>query len=345
MHIPFCASKCAYCAFFSQQRTEHVRQKYVDALIKQITKVKPTEAETIYIGGGTPSVLEPQQLAQILKVLPMYTAKETTVEVNPEHVTPQLAQTLLENGVNRISMGVQSFQENELRALGRRADAQDCIEAVKILRRAGFQNISIDLMLAIPHQTRQTLNNTLHTALSLRPEHISAYLMKVEERSIFGKTGVHEAEDDEQAELYLQTSDFLQQNGYEHYEVSNFSLPGRRAIHNSLYWQDKPYIAFGAGAYGFDGTKRYHFEENIDGFIRSPQKIIDEILTPEDKEQERILLAARTSDGIEHLSQKQEHFLQTLTKTGAAQRTPKGYRLTPKGWLVSNAIISNLLEQ
>ncbi len=340
LHIPFCAHKCAYCGFFSQIRTPAVRQQYVDMLQKQLHQATLQNLSTIYIGGGTPSLLTQAQVRAIFACLPA--AQEVTFEVNPEHVTPDYIKNLLACGVNRISMGVQSFCTQELQALGRRATIDKCKQAMDIIRQAGVQNLSIDLMLATPQQTAQSLKQTLQTVLAYRPQHVSAYLLKVEPHSIYGKTNVQEAGEEQQADRYLQAAHFLADHGYEHYEISNFALPGYRARHNSAYWTGQSYLAFGAGAFGFDGCTRYHYDKNIDRYIRAPQRIIDEASV--DKKAEQLLLRIRTADGLEDLNAEQTAFLQTLQQAGLAAKTARGYRLTPSGWLVCNPILLKLME-
>lgn len=329
-----------------------MKEGYVRALVSSIEKKSFSgKIKSVYMGGGTPSVLSENQLERIFRAINKFDLEdgcEITVEVNPESVSESLIKTLMNLGVNRISMGIQSFDDGELKELGRRADSKTCVSAFEILRNCGVKNISIDIMLAIPKQTKESLRKTLEKAVSLNPEHISAYLLKIEENTVFGKRGYKEADEDFQRSLYLFTSSFLKSYGYEHYEISNFAKKGYRAYHNSSYWRGAEYIAFGCGASGFEKRIRYRIPENIVKFIEAHgdiTPIIEEELDDEDVLKESIIFPLRTSEGIEKtvLNEKQISYMNTLVKGKLAGENGCGFSLNEEGFLVSNKIIEDLL--
>ena len=359
--IPFCPSRCSYCSFVScnLDRDRKLVQPYVDCLCREVEAIREQADKaglklcSIYIGGGTPSVLTSEQLCRILGAVYSHfeveDGAEITVEMNPENVTEELVCSLVRNGVGRVSMGVQSFCDGELALLGRRGSADICEKAFDTLRQCSVRNISLDLMLAIPSQTEETLAYTLKKMLALSPEHISAYLLKIEKNTVFGKCGVEEADEEIQRRLYLQTCRTLENAGYEHYEVSNFAKKGFRSVHNSSYWQCVPYLCFGCGASGFDGKIRYKFPESLEAFtgrngLVEPET--EEILDDEDLRRERIMLSLRTSDGVSFndLNAEQRRFLKSLEASGLTKETVTGFRLTDDGFLVSNTIIVKLSE-
>jgi len=354
IHIPFCGSKCHYCDFHSRVCNDpRIVERYTSALISQIKNERfPSEITSVYFGGGTPSVLLPSQADAIITALSEKSAvssnAEITFEVNPENVAPSFIKSLLATGVNRISMGVQSLEDSELKALGRRATAETCIRAFSIMRECGAENISLDVMLAIPEQTSESLERTLSGVIGLAPEHISAYLLHVSENTVFGKKGVTEQPEEECEEKYLLCSEMLTSAGYEHYEISNFAKCGKRSRHNMLYWTGGRYLAFGSGASGFDGSVRYSFAEDINGYIslNGAVKRREEGTVDKNEElRERIIFGLRISDGIDatFLSETQKRYLLSVCEQGLAERTEKGFRLTPKGFLVSDAVIEHLI--
>lgn len=353
IHIPFCSSKCAYCNFFSQICSEKIKKEYVSALSKQIknysNKITP---KTVYIGGGTPSVLDKSDFTKIFSALStvfdMSCIEEFTVEMNPESTDETLLSTLKKEGVNRISLGIQSFCDKELSLCKRRHSAAEAKNAIKKIRNAGFENISADLIIGLPGQTEETLGLSLKEMISSEVDHISSYILKIEEKTIFYAKNIKEPDEEITEKLYLKTSDFLKRHGYEHYEISNFAKNKKRGIHNSSYWQGKNYIAFGAGAYGYENKIRYHYPADISGFINSdgkPEKIIDEILSKEDLTEEKILLSLRTSDGINtsFFNKEMLSFAEILLKKGLAEIDGNRFFLTPKGFLLSNGIIAEFL--
>lgn len=352
VHIPFCARKCAYCDFYSFVSDAETMDAYTQALIRQInSSSRSLPLTSAYIGGGTPSVLGADRLVRIARALfgaGLEQTAEFTVEVNPESVTAELIRALSYAGVNRISMGVQSFDDGQLAALGRLADADRCLRAYDAVLSAGIDNISIDLMLAVPGQDTDSLYRTLRRALQLRPAHISAYLLSIEPGTRFAAEDVQTADEDTQAQMYLLTDELLTDNGYVHYEISNFALPGMQARHNLNYWRCGPYEAYGSGAHGFDGTTRYFYAPDAAEYIRAgglPEKIIEQRLTAADKLKEKIMLGLRTSEGIDAalLHGGEISKFDRLCRAGLAVKTGHGYALTARGFLVSDAVIAEFL--
>lgn len=264
---------------------------------------------------------------------------EFTVEVNPESVSVAFIKKAMSCGVNRVSIGVQSFDDIELKTLGRRSRAAEAKKAFSMIRDAGITNINTDIMLAIPGQTESSLEKTLCGLISLSPEHVSAYLLKIEDNTVYGKKGVQEAPEEVQREMFFFTSNFMRDAGYEHYEISSYAKPGFRSRHNLGYWQLKPCFAFGAGAHGFDGHERYYYDKNIgDFFERKTEEYLDEQALAE----ERIMLGLRTSDGV-CIPPDKISYADFLVKNGYMLKIGKNYALTDEGFLVSNKIIADIL--
>lgn len=357
VHIPFCASKCKYCDFYSAPATDEVREKYVSALISQINSADNISepVKSVYFGGGTPSVLTEKQLYSVLEALDKkysISSAERTLEVNPDSVLTARSENFL--WFNRFSMGVQSFDDGELRLLGRRHTAAEAEKAYEFLRKFA-KNINLDLIIGIPSEDHaENLENSLNKLISLDPEHSSVYILKYEEGTPMYKMADMELPEDELSDLYLYVSEKMRGNGYEHYEISNYAKPGFRSVHNCAYWEQEKYLAFGTGAYGFDGKNRYHFEKDISEYINLNGKvspIIDETLSSEQIYSEKIVLGLRMSDGLDKNifaeicgDFHKKRFCENLIKNGMANILSNGnFALTPKGWLVSNSIIEELM--
>lgn len=306
VHIPFCRSRCVYCAFYSNAtQSDRLFGRYVRKLVEEAKsrrgEIEDTlETNTLYLGGGTPSVLPLSLLEELLDSLPYGPFDEFTMEVNPEDILEKgelYVNGLKALGVNRISMGIQSMNDGVLRWMGRRHDAAGAVEAFGILRKAGFDNISIDLIFGVPGQSGEMWNDTLEKTLSLRPEHISAYQLSVEEGSRLSRMmeagKLLEVEESECAAQYKSLCERLGQAGYRHYEISNFALPGFMAQHNSAYWCRVPYVGLGAGAHSFYGHGRSWNTRDTTGYVSE-----SEFLSDGDARVETIMLALRTSGGI-----------------------------------------------
>ena len=312
IHIPFCKSRCKYCDFFSTTHLEK-QAEYVEALLaewhmRQHELIEPIH--TIYIGGGTPSTMDTAALDRILQAIlsstPDQRPQEITIEANPGDITLEKAQAWRAMGINRLSMGVQSFQDHLLQLIGRRHNANQAIQAVQLAQAAGFDNISIDLMYALPDQTMQMWQQDIQQALSLGVQHISTYGLIYEEGTVLTTLLEHgqieAVDEDTEMQMYDYLVEELTANRFIHYEVSNFALKNRHSRHNSSYWNDTPYIGLGAGAHSYDGHQRQWNISDLDIYIERAlahdlQPEI-ETLTPEQKHTERIMLGLRTCQGV-----------------------------------------------
>lgn len=308
VHIPFCKRRCRYCDFFSTTRLER-QEAYVAALVKEIAARKDEAGEpirTIYLGGGTPSTLAPQDITRILDAVGINEAEEITMELNPGDASPAYMQALRDMGINRLSIGIQSFQDDLLTLIGRRHNAQQALDAVRMAQEAGFENLSIDLMYALPTQTMAAWQADIETALSLGVQHISSYGLIYEQGTALTQAverGELEAIDEEtENAMYDYLCSRLKQAGFVHYEVSNFALPGYEAKHNSRYWDHTPYIGVGAGAHTYVPPVRSwnkdDLEAYIGGAVTGDGLRESETLTETDLYNERIMLGLRTNRGI-----------------------------------------------
>ena len=361
IHIPFCRSKCNYCAFYSVCADENTTAAYCKSLIEQITKrgsnlFRPVSS--VYFGGGTPSVLSSEQLTSILSAVKQSFSvsedAEITIEVNPADDLEVLLPTLYKNGFNRLSLGIQSGNDNELLLLGRRHNKDRAKEAVKIARKSGFKNISVDLMLGLPESTTESLKNSLNFILGLNTEHISAYILKLEKGTPMYQmsNSLKMPDDDMVAEQYLFMSDYLKQNEFYHYEISNFAKKGYESRHNSAYWECGEYLGFGPAAHSFYEGNRYYFDDSVDDFINNPHPIPD---GKGGNEEEYIMLGLRLSKGISNTEFKQKfgkelpqgifNKAQKMAGNGLLKTDGDKISLTAHGMLVSNTIITELLEE
>lgn len=366
IHIPFCRKKCLYCDFCSTSAfDEKALDRYVQALTAQFDdffiKGGRYEADTVYFGGGTPSVLGGKRIAHILRELGKRVAlkhPEITVEVNPESCDKRLFKTLRAAGVNRISMGVQSADDGELQALGRLHTFSQAAEAAALCRKYCTENLSVDLMYGLPGQELEGLARSIDALLGLEPQHISCYALKVEEGTPLAQRHVEQPSDDEQADMYLFLVDRLREKGFEQYEISNFARPGKASRHNSKYWDLSEYIGFGCAAHSFYGGKRFSFTRDIAGYMEGAlgkKPIIEQAdeLSYGNRNGEYVMLKLRTSAGIdEDAFYKRFHMdfapyaqrLQKFVPSGHVEHSGGVWRLTPKGFLVSNAILAEVLE-
>ncbi len=312
LHIPFCKSRCAYCDFFSTTKGEAVRSAFVDALCRELVLRRSyaggAPVATVYFGGGTPSQLPAEDVARILGVLrEHYTIvpeAEVTMEVNPDDVTPDYMEVVKRAGVNRISMGVQTFCDRLLRVINRRHTAQQARDAVRIIRNAGIDNVSIDLIYGLPGQTMAEWKNDVAEALRLSPSHISAYALSFEDGTPLSRMleagVVKEADEELSLAMYQDLMAALREAGFEHYEISNFALPGFRSRHNSSYWTGVPYLGVGPGAHSFDGVSRRENLPELEAYIcaNGDAPFEEERLTEDDAYNEMLMLGLRTSDGV-----------------------------------------------
>lgn len=315
IHIPFCESKCIYCDFYSMANNNHLIDKYIDALLVEAAQRKnelnSETITTVYLGGGTPSLLSTTQLSKLVnglkKVFDFSEVEEFTIEVNPDDVTSDYIQQAKSLGINRVSMGVQSFSDEDLRFINRRHTAKQATDAIHIIKEAGIDNISIDLIYGIPAQNIEIWKNNVDTAISLLVQHISAYTLMYEEGtrlSVMRSLGkITEVDDDVVAAMYDYLVVQLKSNGYTHYEISNFALPGFHSRHNSSYWNLTPYLGLGVAAHSFDGTVRRYNPSNLKKYLDTlgEGKLCVEVenITKAEKYDEYVMLRLRTADGID----------------------------------------------
>lgn len=315
IHIPFCESKCIYCDFYSMVNNNHLIDKYIDALLieadERKNELNSETLTTVYLGGGTPSLLSSTQLSKLVnglkKVFDFSAVEEFTIEVNPDDVTPEYIQQAKLLGINRVSMGVQSFSDEDLRFINRRHTAKQATDAIHIIKEAGIDNISIDLIYGIPGQNIEIWKNNVDTAISLSVQHISAYTLMYEEGSrlsVMRSLGkIKEVDDDVVAAMYDYLVAQLKSNGYTHYEISNFALPGIHSRHNSSYWNLTPYLGLGVAAHSFDGTVRRFNPSNLkiylDALGEGKLCVEAEKIAKAEKYDEYVMLRLRTADGID----------------------------------------------
>ncbi len=361
IHIPFCHSKCAYCDFFSTPR--HVdTEAYIDAVINEWHHRRDAldeTIETIYIGGGTPSILPVKVLDRLIASLPV-NVTEFTIEANPEDVTDEWCHYIASTPVNRVSMGIQSFNDAELQTVGRRHTAGDALKAIDRLRSAGITELSCDLIYGLPGQTVESWQQSLDRLIELKPPHLSCYLLSYEEGTrlwAMRETGkIVEASEELAIEMYNHLIETTRHAGYVHYEISNFALPGHHARHNSSYWLDKPYIGLGVSAHSFDGRNRSFNPPSIKDYISRNgigTAIIEEE-TPDERLNDYIITSLRTARGL-HLDEATERFGKTAAdhitttsrphiKRGNMALHDNTLTIPESQWLVSDRIMTDLMK-
>src|ERR1700756_1580334 len=410
IQVPFCQTKCTYCNFHTGVVSRDRYQPYANAICREIAdrlacaplnptvsssghsfsraessitpegmstpEVPQPSADTIYFGGGTPSLLDPAALAKILDTLRAnysFETPEITLEADPETITPEKANSWLAAGFNRISLGVQSFNDRELQATGRLHRRADVARATETLRTAGFDNISMDLIIGLPHQTRESWEQSVSDLLGLRPEHISIYMLEVDEGSHLGKESLAGGTrysapaippDDTQAEFYDSACTRLVAAGYDHYEISNWALQGRRSRHNLKYWQSEPYLGFGAGAHSFDGKTRWANAHDSGQYVSLIEQGIStceqiDALTSEQALEEEFFLGLRQLEGIDLARIRREYSANgnsTTSRFAAIRRQidslcsqnllnldGTSLRLAPNHLTISSSILAELL--
>ena len=369
IHIPFCKQKCAYCDFYSLAGNENRMDAYTDALCADLTEqsqyVGAYRVDTVYFGGGTPSYLGEKRLARILKtILKKYTVAkdaEITLEANPDSATDWKAlRALRRAGFNRISLGMQSGRDEELRDIGRIHTAAQTRQAVENCRKAGFENLSLDLIYGLPGQTMERWQENLAAAVALQPQHLSCYGLKVEEGTpLFARKDSANLPDDEaQADFYLYTVEYLRATGYAQYEISNFARPGKESRHNLKYWQLGEYMGFGPGAHSDLGGVRYAYDRSLDAYIRgvethAPVFSEQDRIPAADRDTEWVMLGLRTVSGLDPKEFERRFrrrfacflpFLNQCAQAGYALEEEGRWHLTPKGFLLSNQIIAQMLD-
>ena len=365
IHIPFCKAKCAYCDFYSQAHSEEKMDAYTAALLRHLEEVAPRAAgmqvDTVYFGGGTPSYLGTARLIRILQTVQrrydVTRDAEITLEANPDSAGDWRAlRKLRRAGFNRLSLGVQSTDDELLRRIGRVHTYEQVQQAVTAARKAKLTNLSLDLIYGLPGQTMEDWQRTLADAVALGPEHLSCYGLKLEEGTPLWQQRqvLTLPDDDAQADMYLYTVAALSEAGYGQYEISNFARAGRESRHNLKYWRMQEYAGFGPGAHSDFGGVRYGYVRDLDAYIAG-RLVLAEAETDGTlaRDFEYVMLSLRTAEGIDRRTfenryrqrfEAMERLFVRYEQAGLAQRTEGGWRLTPRGFLVSNSIIVALQE-
>lgn len=371
IHIPFCKSRCIYCGFYSSTLFG-LQHDYAAALIKEMRLRRsefnglgnigsPNSVDTIYIGGGTPSTLPLSDIQDIINSVSDCfpgNPREVTIEVNPDDITPEFVDQLRSFGINRISMGIQTFDDSRLLFLHRRHTSSQAIDAVRIIKEAGIENISIDLMFGFPNQTLDEWAADVQTATSLSPTHISAYSLMYEEGTplyrLLSEGKITQIDDEVSLSMYKYLMDALEAAGYEHYEISNFAKPGYRSVHNSSYWHNVPYLGIGASAHSYNISTRSWNIADIrqyinainNGTLPSESETIDETTHYNDL----VTTALRTSDGmdLDSISPSfRQYALQCADihiKNGLLKHADNHLQLTREGLFVSDMIMGDLIK-
>jgi oxygen-independent coproporphyrinogen-3 oxidase len=380
IQVPFCQTKCTYCNFHTGVVSRDRYEPYAAAVCREILGTaqpgKAGRVDTVYFGGGTPSLLAPAALARIIETLggrfDLADNREITLEADPETITAEKAAAWLDAGFNRISLGVQSFDDRELQAAGRMHRRADVYRASEFLRAAGFANISMDLIAGLPHQTRATWDESVAELLRVRPEHVSIYMLEIDEGSRLGKESLAGGSrysagaiptDDAMADSYESACARLSAAGYEHYEISNWALPGFRSRHNLKYWRREPYLGLGAGAHSFDGQTRWANVHDSARYVAcieqgtSPREQV-EAVTPEQALDEEFFLGLRQLDGIDlarieatyganglraRIATLREQITK-LREQGLVELDGTRFRLAPNRLTVSNEVFVALLD-
>ncbi len=364
IHIPFCNFKCPYCDFYSYRCKSTEQKPYVDALIDEINTLRRCgefvksgfTADTLYLGGGTPSVLTGEDICRIIECAKakfnMPPTSEITVECNPNSPIEELIPYFKKCGVNRVSLGMQSAVDSERRALGRQSDKKRISQVIELLRYSGIDNISLDLMLGIPDQTPESLRESLDFIINCRVKHVSAYILKIEEGTFFDTHRERYSFPDESTtcDLYNQCADTLKKAGFNHYEISNFALPGYESRHNTKYWELENYLGIGAAAHSFVDGKRFYFEGDAEGFINGNKAIYDGDGGDAD---EYVMLKLRLNKGLdineliklygEKNAEKIIKKAPLFKEMGLVSFDGKNLSLTQKGFLLSNSIIAEII--
>lgn len=359
IHIPFCKSKCPYCDFYSFKPDETQKDSYLKAVLRCLEEMKAQvkdKIDTVYFGGGTPSFFGGERIKAVIDCIKenySLVSPEITVECNPSSVSDEFFRILSEAGVNRISMGMQSAVDSERKALGRLSGKEDVRKAISLSKKYGIDNISLDIMLGVPGQTMESLDESIDFLISSDIKHISAYMLKIEEGTPFYKmqNSLVLPDEDTVCEMYLHTVKWLSEAGFSQYEISNFSKEGFESRHNLHYWRTEEYLGVGPSAHSFLNGKRFYYERDFKSFLSSPSTIDD---GEGGSEEEFIMLSLRLSEGFsgekfkdrfgrypdEEIFRKAEDF----EKNGLLEINNGSIALTPEGFLLSNTIIGKLLE-
>ncbi len=362
-HIPFCKRICSYCDFYKVGAIE-LLPRVVEQMHKELDErsnfLEDRAISSIYFGGGTPSLLPPEDIESLIaharRLFDCSAVSEITIEANPDDITPEYIEALSRTSVNRLSLGIQSFDDEVLRFMNRRHTAEGAERAVRMLRKAGYNNLSIDIIFGVNGFGDNHLEASLQRAIALGVEHISAYHLTVEERTRLGvmvRKGEYQPVDEERSEVeFMRVHDVLTAAGYDHYEVSNFARDGRYAQHNSAYWRGVPYLGIGAGAHSFSGDRRVWCDSTAKEYSEGVFRYGDEALSAIDHLNEYVMISLRTSRGIdldfieerygEEQRKRVEQSAEAWLASGALQRADNRVVIPSERFLLSDAIIESL---
>lgn len=362
VHIPFCVKKCAYCDFCSFPPDKFTdREKYVEALCDEILEYKAQgiALDTVFFGGGTPSLLTPSEFGKIFDAIEesfkISPDAEITMEANPKTLTRENAISYISRGVNRFSLGLQSIHQNELKILGRIHLYSDFVDSYNLLRDLEIKNINVDLMYGIPEQTQASFSDTLTTVSALKPEHISLYSLILEEGTpLYSmRDSITFPDEDCDCDMYFSAVNMLSSLGYRHYEISNYAISGKESRHNLKYWHDEEYIGVGLSAYSYFNGGRYGNTDNMESYLKGERKTSSEQIDVSSEAYEYVMLSLRLADGFsldEYKSRFSEDFIESrrdaikqLIDNGYAEIRDGNLSLTDRGMYVSNAILTELI--
>ncbi len=356
VHLPFCASRCGYCAFVVETGSLAMRDAYADALLAELERESGRlgQLETVYLGGGTPTLMRPRRLRRLLDAIrPRLAAgAEVSIEANPETVDRRALADLRAMGVTRLSVGVQSFQPHLLAALDRAATPQQARDVIGCARAAGFENLSIDLIFGIPGQTPDDLEADLAEALALAPDHVSWYELELKPGSALARRGLPALDEDEGADAYRRIVAGLEGAGYRWYETANFALPNRECRHSLAYWGAADYLGIGIGAVSTAGGRRWRNRPGLAAYVAALARDEDpprtvEPLDDDDRRRERWMLGLRLADGLDLAwagPPDRPEALGRLSEAGLLRAGADGIVLTREGRFVQNAVLHELME-
>jgi oxygen-independent coproporphyrinogen III oxidase len=356
---PFCPHKCSFCNFASGVFARSLEADYASALLAEVSSHKwAWTPDTVYWGGGTPSLMDPQVLTATMSQIPGRPWREATLEALPGRITREQVKAWMEAGINRVSLGVQSFVQKELDQTGRRHTSEEVEADFKLLRDCGIDNLCLDLIAGLPNQTPGSWERSLDMVEQLQPDHVSVYLLEVDEDSRLGRellaggyrySAQSVADEEQQAEMYERAVDRLDEMGLVRYEISNFAKPGRESLHNSKYWSREPYIGFGADAHSFDGKQRWWNVESPAEYVgRLQQGLPARIESRRAIEgEERLFLGLRMMQGVEQqefAASNKADAADRLVSLGLLERAGTRLRLSDRGVLLSNEVFQEFLS-
>jgi oxygen-independent coproporphyrinogen-3 oxidase len=372
IHVPFCRAKCDYCSFVSVPIEETLAERYLRAIVYELECFRGDEnsgyiVDSVYFGGGTPSLLPAADIAAILEAcrrrFSFLPECEISLEANPGTLAQEKLAHYRSVGVNRISLGAQSFSDQELAEIGRIHAAKQIFESVDLLRASGFRDVSLDLILGLPGQTENQWRSNLNMAADLKPTHISVYMLEADRKTpLYNRVArglVRLPDEDAVADLYLQAIDFLDSHGYPQYEISNFALPGCECRHNLKYWRREPVLAFGVAAHSFDGSSRYANVANLDEYMRRVEagRTAVEWCEPVTSEQclaETMFLGLRLNQGLDWLQIRRAHEMDRIADCESSLRDMSALglltwegsvvKLTRRGMLLSNEVFQRFVQ-